>query len=589
MLRRVGCRFAAAQASKGSVGAAGLSASLQALLPSPQTLAADPSLAKQVDAPKIISSLDLALHTSKGGDGAPRLQDVLGPKGSPLSASETRDAVIVLLRCCGATRNVDAARRLFLRALRDLHPDDVGASIFDTFLSLLAQQGAVSRAEVTFVLNLMIKQFKVPRTAHTFQALFETHLRLYEDCAALWKTMRKDGVTPSPAVLRLLIHGAVLPGHDDIHFVLDVVGEFVKRCEHSDAAVLEKVFACVVDHRDAAAEHALWLLFELEMRCVLDRKPLTKCVDRANVIRLLLKCAKGGDATTASRTLALMERQQIPATADALALVAWSYARALEVEKAVDALEDMAQRGMLDGVDHTKRFVIEALNQPVQKHYLTTVAECLSSAEAVDRAYFHLEKRKADGKAVSVHTLDVIVLACAKLGDEDRAVETMESYATLGVHPRAQSYNALLVLCGGRNKARQHRTIFEAMLRNGVKPNYHTLRLLIRQAVLTDNIDEALEFLERAPTFPGVRVDVEMLLPVLERAARVGDVATVLEVAHFSLKCDIGIDGTVLRTAISRLKENGVDAAEVEAIIPAHERMRGQYGVGRRGKPQATG
>jgi hypothetical protein len=504
------------------------------------------------------------------------------------NVSLTRDTVLMLLRSHGSLRRVEAARQLFHRAVTELHEDDVSPAIFDVFLSLLAQQAAISRDEVRHVLRMMSRRFRLARTAHTYQALFEIHLRLFEDSSALWYQMRRDGIVPTAAVIRLLIHGAVLPGHDDFNFMLDVVRQFIERCEQSDTTLLEKLYPIFVNHRDAAPEHGVWLLFELEIRCVLDRVSLTKLVDRASLIRLLYKCARSADSYTATRILALMERQQLPATADALSLVAWAFAGAGEVEKAVDALEDMASRGMLDGVDHTKRFVIEALNQPVQKHYLTLVAECLHTPETIDRAFFQLEQRYAEGRSVSVHTLDMIVLACAKIGDEGRAVETMESYAALGVHPRAQSYNALLVLCGGRSKARQHRTIFEAMLRNGVKPNYHTMRLLIRQSVVSDNIDEALEFLNKAPTFHGVRIDVEMLLPILERAARVGDAETVLECAHFSLKCDIGIDGTVLRTAAARLKEAGVDATALEQLIPTHEKMRGQYGVGRRGRPAAA-
>jgi hypothetical protein len=550
--------------------------------------------APSIDANQILAAYELAstAQDTSGdlnvGQGRGKLEAIFASgsaENSRAAEVETRDAISLVLRCYGSVRRVDDARRLFQRSITELAADDVTPALFDTFLAMLAQQATVSRAEVAHVLGLMTRTFKLQPTAQTYQSLFEIHLRLFEDCSALWFRMLEDGVQPSPAVLRLLVHGAILPGHEDIRFVLGVVKQFVERCEQSDTCVLEKLYPVLVNHRDAAPEHALWLLFELEVRCVLDRTALIKVVDRASLIRLLYKCARAGDGTSASRILALMERQQIPATADALSLTAWSYAGASEVEKAVDTLEDMATRGMLDGVDHTKRYVIEAINQPVPKHFLLTVAECFNTPDAIDRAFFHLEKRHAESKAVSVHTLDLIVMASAKIGDEGRAVETMESYAGLGVHPRAQSYNALLLLAGGRAKARQHRTIFEAMLRNGVKPNYHTIRLLIRQAVLCDNIDEALEFLEKAPAFHGVRIDVEMLLPILERAARVGDADTVLEVCNFSLKCDIGIDGTVLRTAVARLRESGADPKAIEEMIPVHEQLRGQYGVGRRGRP----
>ena len=159
------------------------------------------------------------------------------------------DIIVMALRVCGAQRKVDAARQLFHRAVSELGPDDVSAAVFDTFLTLLAQQSSISRREVQYVLTLLdgssggasdnkstttktstrterrggdspsasttttTTTTRRRRTAHTYLALSEIYLRLYEDCAPLWWTMRRQDshITPTPAVLRLLIHGCVLP------------------------------------------------------------------------------------------------------------------------------------------------------------------------------------------------------------------------------------------------------------------------------------------------------------------------------------------------------------------------------------------
>lgn len=573
MLRRGPLRFAAAAGA-----ATGLAFELvpEALLTrgaSFDRTAAAAALAQPRDVARLTAQFELA---------SAKPQATLGAALDTDDVSLQRDAVAMLLRCYGAAGRIDAARTLFMRAVTELPQDAVTAPLFDVFLQLLMQQPNVSDAEVAFVLRLMQERFQLKRTAWTYQALVEMKLRLYEDCAAVWREMRADGVEPTPSVLRLLVHGAVLPGHDDIRFVMQVLRAFMTTCDVVDVNLVERIFHVVANHADSSAEHALWLLFELEQRCVAERLVLSSMIERAVVVQMLLKCARCGDAVTAERTIALMERQQMPLTHDALALLLWTYAAAGEYELAVDALEDMALRGLLDGVDHTKRFVVEALNTPIEKHYLALVADAISSKAAVDRCYARLQERKQAGKSVSVHALDVLVLACGRIGDERRALETLESYGDLDVQPRTQSYNALLLSCTGRGKARQHAVIFQAMQRSGVQPNYHTFRLLIRQAVACDNIDEALEFLDRAPTFPGVRIDVEMLLPILERAARVGDVETVVHVARFAVHCDIGIEGTILRTAVLRVQEVGVDATPIEELIPVHEKLRGKYGVGRR-------
>ena len=387
--------------------------------------------------------------------------------------------------------------------------------------------------------------------------------------------MRSVGVTPSPCILRLFVAG-VLPEHWQVGFVVDVLRQFLSRCELRDIYQLQGFFLQVVQHPEAASDVVLWLLFELEQHAVLERRDLKTLVERKSILQLLLKCSRCGDCSTAERLLALMERHMMSKTVDVLALMLWTYAVGEEVEKAFETLEEMQRRGLLDHTDSSRKFVVEALGLPMEKHYLMTLAESLYNVEAVDRAYYHLERRHSQQRSVSVHSLDVVVLACGKLGDEDRAVETMESYSNFGIEPRTQSYNALLLSCSGRHRAHQHSTVFEAMVRNGIKPNHHTFRSLIRQAVLSDNIDEALGLLDRVTTFPHVHVEVEMVLPILERAARVGDLDTVLQLLRLAVSHSIGIEVGTMRMVVRRLRDHGVDVKAVEELIPVHERLRGR-------------
>lgn len=43
--------------------------------------------------------------------------------------------------------------------------------------------------------------------------------------------------------------------------------------------------------------------------------------------------------------------------------------------------------------------------------------------------------------------LDVVVAACSRMGDANRAFETFEAYARLGVKQRTDSYNVLMEVC----------------------------------------------------------------------------------------------------------------------------------------------
>lgn len=486
---------------------------------------------------------------------------------------EERDCAVLLMKAYEALSDVDGARRVFFAAMRDLQYP--GAAVVNTLLGILVGRKGVSRSEVLWILDVA-KQKGIASSELTYLYMIEMHIRLDKDPIALWEEVVARNIVPSQAMLRALSYKAV------VHHLTKYSSEVLRRLLATtdvDKKHLQFMFGLYASSNEAAPEQALWVLFELEQRCVYERLPLKEYITRATLSRLLLKCARCGDATTVDQLLALLERHLIKKTPETFALAITAYAAAEEVERAFDFLEEMSRRSFLDSTDMFKKFHLDSLGQPMEKHFMTLLAESMRTTALVDRAYYHLEKRKESKRSVSVHSMDVIVLACSKLGDEDRAVETMESYTKLALQPRAQSYNCLLLSCIGRSKARQHKAVFEAMLQNGVSPNSQTFRLLIRQAVLSDNMDEALSYLDKAKEHS--HVEVEMILPIMERAAKVGDVELAVKMAEFALECGIGIDGVVMHNAQKRLEECGADASAFAALVSSHVKTRNQTGAGR--------
>lgn len=538
--------------------------------------------------------------------------------------SAMRDSVCILLRAFCATGQVSRARELFAQFLTETKPRERSTAVFDTWLQLLVQQATINKQEVLQILSVMEKESNLSKTAFTYQSLIEAHIRLQLDPSPLYyemKTHKNAKSLLSPSVLSLLVKGVAPFRTRDAEvacpqFHVDVLRDYLAKARPLATAdgttspnsldynldFLKQRFLMFINNGNNnnnqqqqqqqsynnneqlySPESALWLLFEIEQRCVIECVSLREVIERAPLVQLLLKCAKCGDADTAAGVVALMERHLIPKSVDVLALSLWAQAVAGRIPDAFDTLQDMVRRGYLDHVDHTRRFVVEALGVPMECHYLTTLADSLNTVEAVDRAYFYLEARHKKGLPVSIHALDTVVLACGKIGDENRAVETLEAYPSLfGIQPRIQSYNALLLSCTGKNKARRHRTVFEAIRRRGISPNYHTMRILIRQAVLCNNIEEALSYLEQAKNTPGIRIDVEMILSIFERSCKVGDLETALHVSKMALECDIGIDAGILRVGCDRLGELGVDSTALAETISVHEKLRGRHGLGRR-------
>lgn len=58
-----------------------------------------------------------------------------------------------------------------------------------------------------------------------------------------------------------------------------------------------------------------------------------------------------------------------------------------------------------------------------------------------------LDQWHEQGKNVTTPLLDVVVAACSRMGDANRAFETFEAYERLGVKQRSDSYNALMEVC----------------------------------------------------------------------------------------------------------------------------------------------
>lgn len=561
----------------------------------------------------------LAFHESRFD---PRTMTLQQYAGAPY---EARDVVLLLFKAHSEADRIDAARLLLHIALRDLPPRHVNASIFEGYLQAIASSSAFSRNEVFWAMDEM-KRRGIAITEKIYLSLAEVHVRMDVEPRGVWveiwdkfqEQLRQHGeaaatppllgilhspkgsgdnesalqvggvpfgasaapLTPSLALTKMVLLQSAI-NHSDFQYSLTVVRHML-RLSPIDRSLLARYFVSAVGAPDVSTEQAQWLLFELEQRCVFARTPLTKHVQQRDLIRLLLKCAQSSDADAAERVLAAMERHLMPKTADVLALMIWAYAAAGNIPKAFDAVELMARKGLLDHTDPFKRFTVEAIGYTLDRHFLMTLAESLHKPALADQAYFYLERRFAEKKSVTVHSLDVIVLACSKLGDDTRAAETVESYGNFDLQPRTETYNNLLLACIGRSKAKQHRTVFDAMIKNGVRPNQQTFRLLIRQAVLSDNIEEAIAFLKKVPTINNLRVEVEMLLPIVERASRVGDIDTVVQMVRFSLDCDIGIDTAVLDTICKNLKKLGVETAAVEELLPLHEKLRNRSKFSRR-------
>eukprot|EP00803_Ostreobium_quekettii_P000191 evm.model.scf_989.8 EVM.evm.TU.scf_989.8 scf_989:50557-52887(+) len=70
--------------------------------------------------------------------------------------------------------------------------------------------------------------------------------------------------------------------------------------------------------------------------------------------------------------------------------------------------------------------------------------------------------------------MDIIVAACSRLSDANRAFETFEMYEKLGLKHRTESYNSLMEICAKQRQVEVIMKLLGEMTNEDVKPNVDT-------------------------------------------------------------------------------------------------------------------
>eukprot|EP00760_Papus_ankaliazontas_P027048 PhM_4_TR3120/c0_g1_i1/m.69622 len=486
------------------------------------------------------------------------------------NSEDARDVATTLMRICSDQADVSLARRIYEQTVKEKRMSAATCNMYLQCLVMCNTEKHFPLDEARKILTTM-KANSFAFDAHTYQSILEIHYRSGLDVSGVWKDMRDRKVAPTQLSLRSVLGPAALV-HTDPVFVLEVVREMVDR-NAIERRLLNDIAQNLAQNENASPDQVLFVLFELEQQCVMEKVSVRDTIPAQTLLHVLIKCALRGDADCAELLLGLFERHHFAKGGDMYGLMVYCYSVAARWKDALDLVQEMANRGLLDNTDAQKRFIVEGVKYAMDRHYLNALAHTLSiSTEHVDAAYFYIEERRTQGHNVSIHCLDVIVLACAKLSDEQRAIETIESYDRFDLKPRGASYLYLLQACGGKNKARHQKTIFEAMIRNGVDPNTTVYKLLVRQALAADHIGDALEFVERMAESTNARLDGDVVEHVIDKASRVGDVDLIRSlVVKASKEWNVRLDVSRLQQVVRTLNKMGADTAPLLPAVALHE------------------
>ena len=456
--------------------------------------------------------------------------------------NEARDILCIVFRACGELGSIDVAKKYFHKAMKEdseAPPSKGFSPQFNIPYTVNSKPTGIYEAEHkdfvplyeqiskrrfpmlnTPVCNMYLHALsswklqhlhydevravrdvftrsKIAMNACTYHYLMEMHYRTGLDVSPLWWELRSKGITPSSVTLKNPL-STIIVQHPDPSFVVDVV-RVMFEIDSVERNVIVNVLEALCRNDACTCEQVTWALFELEQHCAMEKIIVMEMLNSVSIpTRILIKAAKSGDVPTMKLILAFLERHSIMQTPDVYGLSVYTLARSEKVNEALDLVNQMGRQGLLDGQEAQRKFCVEAVNVSMEYHYLYTVAMNLAgSVQMLDDAYFYLEEKHKAEKSVTVHALDLIVLACARIYDEQRAMETVESYTKVfGIQPRVLTFLYLIQACGGKNKSKNQKKTFNIILESGLRPTTAIYKLLIKQALAADNIDEALEFLD---------------------------------------------------------------------------------------------
>jgi len=325
--------------------------------------------------------------------------------------------------------------------------------------------------------------------------LFTTLMSVYvisadfEGADGLFKEMREQGITPLSATYLAYIYGC-MQGDDadraykmltlmeaewrfpDARAYENMLGFFGRR-RHMDGQ-LRCIKAIVADEtflsKGAEAEEAAMVKLSprLQKQVDLSLSSLMRNAQEAKDTELLLELQQ-----LANKTGAVLNSHQEVGVIFTM----------LQMDQTLQAFQRAVS---LMGKDHG--LPVKAANW---------LADQLSTqASMVDDAYYLLETRKSEGEAVPIAAVNIVIEACAVMGDLDRAFATYAELEQLALKPDTGTYNALLHACVRTRELASGRRLLSRMEMDEVRPDAQTFAHRCSMLVMSRQGNSALQVLD---------------------------------------------------------------------------------------------
>jgi hypothetical protein len=307
----------------------------------------------------------------------------------------------------------------------------------------------------------------VERDADTYQHLITLYMMHGMNPRPLWDDMMKNAIMPSNAAVLHKMATAFPDG--------DVILELLQRMAESSTITPQMALVWinfVTSDHSIPPRFLVAMVLSLEQICRQSNQNLSEIVLVTTWRNMEKKCWQFRDIETFDALLEFFKKY---------GFVKEDPGCSFPVEMATTLLScGMLQRGIQ---------ILETMNN----YDPECLAAELLSPELVDQAYYMLEARRDKSETVKLATFHVIILACSMMGDEQRAVETLESLPSFNLVPTAVTFGYVLQACGYlHNRARNTEAVIESMSTLGVVPTEAVVNLAVQQLLTYDQITTAL-------------------------------------------------------------------------------------------------
>jgi len=321
---------------------------------------------------------------------------------------------------------------LLLQMNNKLQPN---AQIYAALLKSLEESGDKVSA---FKLYEELLAHKIPPISEVFDSLVSIYCAAgdFPRAEEFFKEMRDKGVTPTRFTYYRYINGAFRQQEPERAFLKLVQAERDWRLPDLEA------------YRRMMAQFMKFAHLDGQMQCLKGMVDVDKTIDlNKYLLRMMEDATRKSDVDQVVSIHTMAEKAGVKlGTFQMVGLVFALLQTGREMEAFKLANQIVSQGGSLPRT--AIRMVAESLGR---------------KAALVDEAYFAVENLRKGGTEIPVISINIIIEACARLGDLDRAFATFAEMPNLSLKPDTQTYNHLLLTCVNAREVNSARRLLNLM------------------------------------------------------------------------------------------------------------------------------